>query len=94
MKIMLLIFISILLIKLMAIVFSIILSSKVILKIILPITNEKLKKKIPYLITIYRINYYKILEGKEFCETYNKILNKNDLLKEELDYLNRNIIGI
>lgn len=91
-KIIVYILILILLINITVNIINIILRSKLILKFLLPITNKNLKKKIPYLIIIYRINYYKIFEKKEFYNTYNKILRKDDLLKEELDYLNKNIL--
>lgn len=86
------ILLTILLIIVIVNILNIILRSEVILKFLLPITNEKLKKRIPNLIILYRINYYKILKEKEFYNTYNKILKKDDLLKEELDYLNKNIL--
>ncbi|MDM0719011.1 hypothetical protein QTH81_12050 [Clostridium perfringens] len=60
------------------------------LSILMPITNKKIKRFIPYSILMSRINRFNILKGKD--ELYKKLLLKEPLNENELKFLNENII--
>ncbi|HAT4218991.1 hypothetical protein JJB75_14525 [Clostridium perfringens] len=60
------------------------------LSILIPITNKKIKRVIPYLILMNRIDRFNILKGKD--ELYKKLLLKEPLNEDELKFLNENII--
>ncbi|MHC9368332.1 hypothetical protein ACY0I0_05800 [Clostridium perfringens] len=60
------------------------------LSILMPITNKKIKRFIPYSILMSRINRFNILKGKD--ELYKNLLLKEPLNENELKFLNENII--
>ncbi|HGD0581552.1 hypothetical protein [Clostridium perfringens] len=60
------------------------------LSILMPITNKKIKRVIPYLILMNRIDRFNILKRKD--ELYKKLLLKEHLNEDELKFLNENII--
>ncbi|MCX0354753.1 hypothetical protein LI064_09525 [Clostridium perfringens] len=60
------------------------------LSILMPITNKKIKRFIPYSILMSRIKRFNILKGKD--ELYKKLLLKESLNESELKFLNDNII--
>lgn len=60
------------------------------LSILMPITNKKIKRFIPYSILMSRIKRFNILKGKD--ELYKKLLLKEPLNESELKFLNDNII--
>lgn len=60
------------------------------LSILMPITNKKIKRFIPYSILMSRIERFNILKGKD--ELYKKLLLKEPLNESELKFLNDNII--
>ena len=60
------------------------------LSILMPITNKKIKRFIPYSILMSRIKRFNILKGKD--ELYKKLLLKEALNESELKFLNENII--
>ncbi|EDT14257.1 hypothetical protein [Clostridium perfringens] len=60
------------------------------LSILTPITNKKIKRFLPRLILISRIKRFNILKDKD--ELYKKLILKNPLNEDELNFLNENII--
>lgn len=60
------------------------------LSILMPITNKKIKRFIPRLILISRIDRFNILKDRD--ETYKKLMLKEPLNESELKFLNENII--
>ncbi|MHC9416840.1 hypothetical protein [Clostridium perfringens] len=63
---------------------------ELVLSILMPITNKKIKRCIPYVILMSRIDRFNILKGKD--ELYKKLLLKEFLNENELKFLNENII--
>ena len=60
------------------------------LSILMPITNKKIKRFIPYVILMSRIDRFNILKDRD--ETYKKLMLKEPLNERELNFLNENII--
>ncbi|EGT3618131.1 MAG: hypothetical protein E6682_02775 [Clostridium perfringens] len=60
------------------------------LSILMPITNKKIKRFIPYVILMSRIDRFNILKDRD--ETYKKLMLKEPLNESELNFLNENII--
>lgn len=63
---------------------------KLALSILMPITNKKIKRFIPYVILMSRIDRFNILKDRD--ETYKKLMLKEPLNESELKFLNENII--
>lgn len=66
------------------------LKSNIALMILLPISNKKINRFIPYTIMMYRIEFYNILKDND--ELYKKLLKREQLNESELKYLNENIL--
>ncbi|WP_283697341.1 hypothetical protein [Clostridium perfringens] len=66
------------------------LKSNIALIILLPISNKKINRFIPYTIMMYRIEFYNILKDND--ELYKKLLKREQLNERELKYLNENIL--
>lgn len=66
------------------------LKSNIALMILLPISNKKINRFIPYTIMMYRIEFYNILKDND--ELYKKLLKREQLNENELKYLNENIL--
>lgn len=66
------------------------LKSNIALMILLPISNKKINRFIPYTIMMYRIEFYNILKDND--ELYKKLLKREQLNERELKYLNENIL--
>ncbi|MBY0756291.1 hypothetical protein K5V21_12620 [Clostridium sardiniense] len=63
--------------------------NSILIKKIQPLNNKKYKKFFYYYITLGYINSNEIL--KDNNNLYNKILAKEDLSKNDLDYLNKHL---
>ncbi|WP_300261588.1 hypothetical protein [Clostridium sp.] len=66
------------------------LKSNIALMILLPISNKKINRFIPYTIMMYRIEFYNILKDND--ELYKKLLKREQLNESELKYLNEKIL--
>lgn len=66
------------------------LKSNIALIILLPISNKKINRFIPYTIMMYRIEFYNILKDND--KLYKKLLKREKLNESELRYLNENIL--
>ncbi|MGU8654012.1 hypothetical protein ACV3RG_09755 [Clostridium perfringens] len=66
------------------------LKSNIALMILLPISNKKINRFIPYTIMMYRIEFYNILKDND--KLYKKLLKREQLNERELKYLNENIL--